>query len=351
MATLGQINPVPLGGIVSVPDAGGGAGAAVVTSQVINAMWQNAQAKAQAGVDVTRGAMALADPAPKMDVNGVYGTAPDVPAPPRLDAPDPDAGKKLYESQLRHMKDLITDGFAKFIGDYFPRTDWFDAAIDWCHKAIRDGGTGINANVEAQLWERDRARIRRKAGADRDKAMKEWAAKGFPQPPGALAMQIRLIDQTASDELSAQSRDIAIKSFETEVENVRFAVKELLDLRMKALDAALNYIRTLMLGPETAMKLATGLSGLQYELMRALTAMYTAQVSALSPQIQLLIADAELRQKSAKANLDSDLAVIEAKVRAALAAAQMLGTQAAAGINAIGARASISGNDSSQLNP
>ena len=164
-------------------------------------------------------------------------------------------------------------------------------------------------------------------------------------------MQIRQIDREASKELSKQSRDIAVKSFDTEVENVRFAVKELLDLRTKALGAALDYIRTLMLGPETAMKLATDLSTLQYELMRALTAMYTAQVSALSPQVQLLIADAELRQKAEKANLDSELAMIDARVRAALAAAQMLGTQAAAGINAIGARASISGNDSSTLNP
>lgn len=351
MATLGQVNPIPIGGIVSVPDAGGGAGAAVVTSQVINAMWKNAQDKAAAGVEAVKWAVTLPDPTPKMDVNGVYGTAPEVPQPPELDAPDPDAGRKLYESQLRHMQELITNGFAGFIGTYFPRTDWFDAALDWCHRAIRDGGTGINAHVEAQLWERDRARIRRKASADRDQAMKQWAAKGFPQPPGALAMQVRLIDQAASDELSVQSRDIAIKSFDTEIENVRFAVKELLDLRMKALDAALNYIRTLMLGPETAMKLATGLSGLQYELMRALTAMYTAQVSALSPQIQMLIADAELRQKSAKANLDAEMASIDAKVRAAMSAAQMLGTQAAAGINAIGARASISGNDSSTLNP
>ena len=284
-------------------------------------------------------------------MNGIYGTAPKVPAPPELKEPDPDAGKKLYEVKLKEMLDLITDNFAKFIHDYFPDTGWFEAALDWCHKAIRDGGTGINTHVEAQLWERDRARIRQQARAQKDTATAQWASRGFPQPPGALAMQIRQIDREASKELSKQSRDIAVKSFDTEVENVRFAVKELLDLRTKALGAALDYIRTLMLGPETAMKLATDLSTLQYELMRALTAMYTAQVSALSPQVQLLIADAELRQKAEKANLDSELAMIDARVRAALAAAQMLGTQAAAGINAIGARASISGNDSSTLNP
>lgn len=350
--TPGQVhgvNPVPAGGIVSVPDATGGAGPAVVTSQVINAMWENAQNKANAGLDLANRAIDLADPPPQMGEHGIYKQAPEVPLPPELDNPDPDAGRRLYEAQFNRMRDMITDGFADYIGTHFPNTGWFEAALDWCHKAIRDGGTGINPAVEALLWARDRARIQRKAQEDKAQATSEWAGKRFPMPPGAMYAQVNKIDQEASFKVSEQSRDIAIKSFETEIENVRFAVKELLDLRIKALDAGLNYIRTLMLAPETAMKLATGLSGLQYEFMRALTAMYTAQVSALEPQIRMIITDAELRQKSDQANLNAKMASIDAKVKAAMAAAQLVGTQSAAGINAIGARSSISANDGSSF--
>lgn len=335
----------PLVRIVDEPDARWGEWSVQrATAQVINAMWSNAQSRADTGLDLAKSAVDLPDAAPQMGVHGIFEQAPKIPLPPELDNPDPDEGKKIYEEQFNRMCDMITDGFSDYIGTHFPDTGWFEEALDWCHKAIRDGGTGINPAVEAQLWARDRARIQRKAQEDKAQATSEWAGKRFPMPPGAMYAQVNQIDQEASFKMSEQSRDIAIKSFETEIENVRFAAKELLDLRVKALDAGLNYIRTLMLAPETAMKLATGLSGLQYEFMRSLTAMYTAQVSALEPQIRMIITDAELRQKSDQANLNAKMASIDAKVKAAMAAAQLVGTQSAAGINAIGARLSRSGS-------
>ena len=163
------------------------------------------------------------------------------------------------------------------------------------------------------------------------------------------AERLAKLRAVAMKTLSASSRDIAVKSFETEIENVRFAVSALLDWRKAALDAALKYINALAGAPDIAMKLATGMAQIKSELARALTALYQAEIAALEPEVRMAITNAELKQRASDANLKASVDTLQAKVQTAMSAVQMLATQAAAGINAIGARASISGGDSSSI--
>ena len=157
------------------------------------------------------------------------------------------------------------------------------------------------------------------------------------------------IDLQANQQLAEQSRDIAVKSFDTEIENVKFAISAVLDQRKEALSAALDYVRTLMQAPQIAMQLTTGLVGLRTEFARTMVALYSAEVTAIQPLVQLNITDAQLKLEAQKANLQSSEATIDAKVRAALAGAQMVASMATAGINAINAQTSISGSDQSSL--
>lgn len=335
---------IPPGGIVTIPDGTGGAGAAITTTQIINAMWQNAQNKSNAALEASGDAAAAADPAPHMlgatlDMSYLPPVKPELPSDNPLDA------ESLYNGQRDQMINLITGSFASFINEWFPNPQFYEDALGWCHRALQDGGSGIDSYVEQQLWERGKARILTDTARLEDEATNAWANRRFPQPPGALVNQLQQINLEASRKLAEQSRDISIKSFDTEIENVRYAVREVLDQRKVALDAAGNYIRTLMTGPQTAMQLATGLAGIRSELARNLVAMYSAEVTAAEPRIRLAITDAQLRQSAAEANLRSDMASIQAKVQALMAAMQALAQQAAAGLNAINSSASISGND------
>lgn len=126
-------------------------------------------------------------------------------------------------------------------------------------------------------------------------------------------------------------------------------MQQVLELRLRAISAAGDYIRTMILGPQTAMQLATGLVGLKTDLARSLTALYQAQVAALEPKVRLAITDAQLKLDASRANLDSELKTLTERVNAALAHAKMVADAAAASLNGIGAGASISGSDSSSL--
>lgn len=338
------------GEIVPVPDATGGVGAAVVVSRVFNAMWESAQNKADASLEVVGEALDFADQAPTMSASSVgYDYAlPDKPELPDISG-DSDKTETMFRTYNKELWDKLVDAFAGYMTKYFPEPAYYKDALAWCGRAITAGGTGIRAPIEQQLWERNRARIMSDYASAVDQAENEWANRRFPLPPGSLVGQLNSLRTNSFKELAASSRDIAVKSFEQEIENVRFAVDQLLNFRIAALDAANKYIGALTGATDTAVKLATGLASLKGEMARALTAMYQAEISALEPKVRMAITDAELAQKASEKNIDASLATLDAKVKSAMAAAQMLATQAAAGLNAIGARAGISGQDSSSV--
>lgn len=340
---------IPPGGIVPVPDpVTGGAGAPVMTADIVNAMWQNAQNKSAAGDARIAQAIGYAEPAPAMvpatlDMTYLPPTAPSLPN------DDPTYGEAMYQTQRDQLITLITDSFADFIATYFPDPTFYNDALDWCHRAYTTGGTGLDPVVEQQLWERGRARILADVERTENEAMATWANRRWPVPPGALTNQINQIRLDGARKLAEQSRDISIKSFDTEIENVRFAVKEVIDQRKVALDAAGDYIRTIMLGPQTAMQLTTGLAGVRTAYANALVSLYTAQIAATDPKIRLQLADANLRQDAEKANLAAKESSIEQQVRAGVTGAQLVAQQASAGLNAINAQASVSGQDISNI--
>ena len=290
----------------------------------------------------------MAGPAPT--INAVPIISPyAIPAAPNLPSDSLADLEALYDGERDQMEGMLLTNFASFMATYFPNTSFFTDALSWCDNAVVNGGTGINPAVEQALWERDRARIMADSSRLEDDAMNTWANRRFPLPPGALTGQVNDIRLDASRKLAESSRSVAIKSFEQEIANVQFAVKSLLDQQIRAFEAAGDYIKTLMLGPQVAMQLATGLMGLRTELARSLTALYSAEVAALDPAIRVAIANSELQMRGAEANQKAALATIDEKVKAALEGAQMLATMSAAGLNTIHAQAAISGSDSSSL--
>ncbi|MDP9895385.1 hypothetical protein J2W32_004483 [Variovorax boronicumulans] len=334
--------------IVTVPDPiTGGAGAAVTTTQVINAMWDNSQTRTNESNARISAGLGDVGPAPiigvpTLDMSYVPPLAPQLLDPSIMD------GEAIYNTQLQKLVDLIGQGIADFFQNYFPLGP-YDDAVEWLRKAIVDGGTGLSAGVEQQLWERGKARLLEESMEAEASLTESWAARGYPLPPGALVYGLQRIQLDRSRKLAEQSRDIAIKSFDTEIENVRFAVQQTLDLRSKAMSAMADYIRTLMMGPQTAMQLATGLAGLELDANRSMVALYSAEVQALQPRVQLAIEDARLQASTNEANQRSIVATAQSKADLAKAAATMLASQAAAGINAINAQTQISASDRSDV--
>lgn len=248
----------------------------------------------------------------------------------------------LWNSTYDRIIDDLSDKFANFFVEFFP----IDAALmqaveDWLTKAITQGGTGINSTVEARIWQRDRDRISAEAAAATDEALAAWAARGFPLPPGAANATVQAIAAKRATDVAAVSRDAAIKAFETEIENVRFAITSAIDYRKSALAAAGDYLRALALGPQLATQLATSSSDAQARLISAATGLYNARISAaeLAQRRGIAIMDAELRQTIAAG--DNKVRYTDMKVRAALETMQSLGQQAAAALNGINATSQL----------
>lgn len=340
---------IPPGGIVPVPDpVTGGAGAPVMTANIVNAMWANAQAKSLAGAEWVQEAIDNADPAPQMVVPVLDKTFVPVPT-PAFPSMDPNNGEAIYDAKSQEILAMLQASFDSYIAEFFPDPQYFDHAMDWCDRAITQGGSGINPAVEQALWQRGRARIlgdslRAEAEAEQVMALRRW-----PVPPAQLMAQQNAIRLDAGHKLAEVNRDITVKVFDTEIENVRFAIGQVINARQAALAGGLDYVRTMASGPQIAMQLATGLVGIQNDYYRSLVSYYTAQNTALEPKYRLAIADAQLKLEGEKANLASRQASVEDKVKAALQGAQLLASQASAGINAINSGASVSGSDSSQI--
>lgn len=258
---------------------------------------------------------------------------------------DPNDAQNLYDSVRQALETSIQDKLTHFLDTYFPPSAAYQKAMQWLESATQ-GGTGINPAIEQQLWERDRARILTEASRAENEAGATWANRGFPLPPGALTGQVHQIRIEAQKKLAEQSRDIAIKRFDAGLENARFAVKTIIDTSQTALSAASDYIKTIMMGPQLASELALSQVETKVKMAQAMTSLYSAEVSAAEPAIRLAIAQGDMDMRGMEANAKGEMIAMESRVRAAVSYAEMLGAQAAAGLNALNASASIGGSQS-----
>lgn len=265
---------------------------------------------------------------------------------PTLVDNNPADAKALYDDTRLELQALTEGGYVTFLETYFPDEPFYPAALEWLRKALVDGGTGVNPAVEAQLFERGRVRLDMEAQRAEETAIQTYAGRGFPLPPGPMLHAQLLIRQDYRDKLAEQSRDITIEAWRAELETIKFAVQQAIDLRLKAIAAAGEYVRVLLEGPKTAMQLATAMVNLRSDFNRNVVQFYTAQVQASEPRVRLAIADADLKSRAGEANLRSRQSSIESRSRLAQASAQMVATAAAASLNGINASASISGSDS-----
>lgn len=248
----------------------------------------------------------------------------------------------LYDSTYDRIMGDLTDKLAEFIGLYFPNEcDYWGKAQNWLCDTLTNGGTGMNASVEDQIWQRDRSRILREGARLEDDAMAAWAARGWPQPPGALAHQVSEYQIATQQQVSEASRNTAIKQAEIEIENVRFAVKEALDLRVRAVSAVGDLLRTLVSGPEIAARLATSAADAQARLISAASTYYDARIELEKIKLSVLTYNSSLQANAGEANLREFSNRLRARTDTLSAAARAMGDQAAAALTALHASAQL----------
>ena len=128
-----------------------------------------------------------------------------------------------------------------FFGKYFPTDGVIESAISTANQLI-SGGL-VAPSVESAIWQRDRARVLEDAARSRADLLATFAARGFPMPPGAAAHAMRLSEMDAQVKIAQHSRDVAIKRFDTTVENMRFGLERMVSVHRDAVSTLGDFLR------------------------------------------------------------------------------------------------------------
>lgn len=247
----------------------------------------------------------------------------------------------LYNASYGQIVTDLSTKFERFFTDYFPNEcDYLDAA----QRSLCDmlnGGRGIPLHVEDQIWQRDRSRVLSEVGRVQQEAIAGSAARGFPLPTGAAQYAIYMAQQDAQNKIAQQSRDIAIRHVEILIDNIRFAVQNALDYRIKGIQAAGDYIKTIALGPEIATRLTTSAAGAQAQLISAASQYYRNRIAVEELRLEVAKFNADARNDAGINDVREFSNRLRARAETLAAAARAAGDQSAAALNAVHASAQV----------
>jgi hypothetical protein len=242
--------------------------------------------------------------------------------------------------------DKLVAAFAGYMTTYFPTSAAAMAAAEtWLVNEINNGGSGINATIEAQIWERDRSRILADAVRAVDEVAAQWSAKRFPIPAGALQYQTAMINAKAQDEIAKSSREAAIDAFKAELEMVKFAIDAAMKARLGALNAAGDYIKAIASSQGTAVNMAMGKSQAQNGLINAAAAYYNARANAADVVFKSKLANSNLGLEASKTNVALTMQQKMKATDVAVSAADAVARQAAAMLNNLHTSVGVSGSE------
>jgi hypothetical protein len=250
----------------------------------------------------------------------------------------------LYNTTYNQIYTLLTGEFNSFFGKYFPLTDNSDltAAEAWMTKALTVGGTGLPAYVEAQIYDRERTTLVREGNRRADEALTMWAGRRYPVPPGALTYQINQINRETNERLAEQSRGIAIKQAELEIENIRFAIEHVLQFRVNAMAAAGEYLKTISVIPQISSQLAIAAIDAQAKMISAASQYYNARIAVDTLKFQIAKTSTDYKMAGQQLDVPSYTTRAGHMATAASSAAQAAGYMASAALNALHSQANLS---------
>jgi hypothetical protein len=294
-------------------------------------------------IEIANTQTALADTAAQSAINASHGYASSgiTPLVFSVEAIEPDVpsvvnGTQTYEAQLNKLVALMTGELANFYATYYPlASDAFDEATNWLVDAITNGGTGISAAVEDQIWQRGRERVISEGSRTESQIIDDFAGRGFTIPPGAMAGQLKELRLNQKQAVNSFSRDVAVKQAEIEIENIRFAVSKAIESRAFAMQAATDYIRALMSAPDAAARVAVINSDVQAKMISATSDLYRARLSRDELVLRSSEANLDAKIKGNAIDVPAFYQGIDARVRAAVGAAGVYGNAAGAALSSL----------------
>ena len=320
-----------------------------VAEDLINATWNEAQGnKATFTTKMTAALSTWLDSAASPHVTAGTISAPGI-TEPNVTIPtaiDTSNIMSTYDTKYLELVAMLVDKFSSFRTTYFANeSSAYTAAETWLRNAIADP-SGLPPAVVAQLVGDDQARILADSGRAQDTVMAQFAARGFPLPPGAAASAVLQIEQQAQNALAETSRKIMILS----VEMQKWNVETIMGLRAMAMDSAIKYISALASGPDMASKVIGVGYDAQSKLISAASSFYNARIQAAEVTSKVAQYNNSTQLEAAVKNQVADLQMIENKLKGLLTEAQSLAQMSTALYNNLNVSSNISTSGGSSVN-
>ena len=175
---------------------------------------------------------------------------------------------------------------------------------------IQSGGTGLNATIEGNIYNRDVERLAQKLSDDIDATLDRFAGRGFTMPPGTVAAQVQELQINHTNERSNQSRDVAIQQANIADVNTRFFLQIGLSWEELLINQANNIANRALEAEKSVVEFSISLFNSKIAKFNVELAKYQAkdievQSNLRIQQLKLSQYEAELRGVEADATKDS----------------------------------------------
>lgn len=242
-----------------------------------------------------------------------------------------------FDSKYIEIATWLQGKLVEFRATYFPDEQATYAAAESALRDAMSSGSFLPPDVQAQIFGDDEARIVDAKVRAQDAVVAQFAMRGFPLPPDVAASAVLQIEQKAQDELAESSRKIAMLS----VEQFRFVIGKVIELRQSAMGAAAEYLKVLVSGPDVASRLLGVGYDAQSKLISSVSSFYGARTEAVKVMSDVAQYNNSTALEADVKNQAAEMQMISEKLKALLAEANFLAQTTTAMFNNLQAKVGI----------
>ncbi len=169
-----------------------------------------------------------------------------------------------------------------------------DAVKEKLRKNITEGGTGLSADVEDAIFDRDSERAELLLADEIDRFSDEWSKRGFDLPDGVFAENLQALHREHTNKRLDTSRDIAIKQAELEQNNLKYSIEQAVSLEQVLSNIANEWAQRTFLTSKAIMDASIEIFRGQITKYNAAVQAYQAKVEVYKSMIQGELTKAEL---------------------------------------------------------
>jgi hypothetical protein len=173
---------------------------------------------------------------------------------------------------------------------YAPSAKYSTALLEEVRASIAarlNGGTGLDAEVEAAIWNRGRSRELKTTVAARAEVLRSQEARGFSLPPGAAVAQDREATRDYYGKVSELSRDIAIKQAELEQVNAQKTIEQGMAMEGRLIEYANQTEQRAFESARVLAENAVAIYNAQINELQNLVAAHNANATVFRAKIEL----------------------------------------------------------------